>query len=70
MPGSDRRLLEDPVAGLHVLPNRVAHHEPQLLGEPLTDRYTSLLDVVGSAPPLRTWLDTHNRLLATLAGRP
>ncbi len=58
------------VAGLHVLPNRVAHREPQPLGEPLTDRYTNLLGVVGSAPQLRTWLDTHNRLLTTLAGRP
>jgi hypothetical protein len=70
LPGSDRRLLEAPVARLHVLRNRVAHHEP-LLTEPLDDRYTDLLDVVGFVHPhLRTWLDTHNRLQATLAQRP
>jgi hypothetical protein len=70
LPGSDRRLLEAPVARLHVLRNRVAHHEP-LLAEPLGDRYTDLLDVVGFVrPQLRDWLDTHNRLLATLAHRP
>jgi hypothetical protein len=70
LPGSDRRLLEAPVARLHVLRNRVAHHEP-LLSEPLPDRYTDLLDVVGFVhPQLRSWLDTHNRLQATLAQRP
>lgn len=70
LPGSDRRLLEAPVARLHVLRNRVAHHE-SLLTEPLGDRYTDILDVVGFIhPQLRNWLDTHNRLLATLAQRP
>jgi len=70
LPGSDRRLLEAPVARLHVLRNRVAHHEP-LLAEPLPDRYTDLLDVVGYVhPQLREWLDTHNRRLTTLAQRP
>jgi hypothetical protein len=70
MPGSDRRLLEAPVARLHVLRNRVAHHEP-LLAEPVDDRYADLLDVVGFVhPQMRSWLDTHNRLLATLAQRP
>ena len=70
LPGNDRRLLEAPVARLHVLRNRVAHHEP-LLAEPLPDRYTDLLDVVGFVhPQLRSWLDTHNRLLDTLAQRP
>jgi hypothetical protein len=70
LPGSDRRLLEAPVARLHVLRNRVAHHEP-LLAEPLPDRYTDLLHVVGYVhPQLREWLDAHNRLLATLAQRP
>ncbi len=53
-----------------MLGNRVAHHEP-LLAEPLPDRYTDLLDVVGFVhPQLRSWLGTHNRLLATLAQRP
>jgi hypothetical protein len=70
MPGSDRRLLEAPVARLHVLRNRVAHHEP-LLAEPLDDRYTDLLDVVEFVhPQLRSWLDIHNHLLNTLARRP
>ncbi len=62
--------MEAPLARLHVLRNRVAHHEP-LLTEPLPDRYTDLLDVVGFVhPQLRSWLHTHNRLLATLAQRP
>jgi hypothetical protein len=70
LPGSDRRLLEAPVARLHALRNRVAHHEP-LLTEPLDDRYTDLLDVVSFVhPQLRSWLDTHNRLLHTLGRRP
>ncbi len=70
LPGSDRRLLEAPVARWRVRRNRVAHHEP-LLAEPLPDRYTDLLDVVGFVhPQLRSWLDTHNRLLTTLAQRP
>ena len=70
LPGSDRRLLEAPVARLHVLRNRVAHHE-SLLTEPLGDRYTDLLDVVGFVhPQLRSWLDTHNHLLSTLGLRP
>ena len=70
LPASDRRLLEAPVARLHVLRNRVAHHEP-LLTEPLGDRYYDLLDIVGFVDPqLRDWLDTHNRLLATLTQRP
>jgi hypothetical protein len=56
LPESDRRLLEAPVARLHVLRNRVAHHEP-LLAEPLPDRYTDLLHVVGYGhPQLREWL--------------
>jgi hypothetical protein len=56
LPESDRRLLEAPVARLHVLRNRVAHHEP-LLAEPLPDRYTDLLHVVGYVhPQLREWL--------------
>lgn len=70
LPGTDRRLLEAPVARLHVLRNRVAHHEP-LLAEPLPDRYTDLLDVVEFVhPQLRSWLDTHNHVLTTLAQRP
>ena len=41
------------------------------LTEPLGDRYTDLLDVLGIVhPQLRGRLDTHNRLLATLARRP
>ena len=70
LPGSDRRLLEAPVARLHVLRNRVAHHEP-LLSEPLIDRYIDLLDVVGYVhPQLRTWLDSHNRVRTALDARP
>ncbi len=70
LPGSDRRLLEAPVARLHVLRNSVAHHEP-LLSEPLHDRYTDLLDVVSYVHPhLGDWLDSHNRVRAEFDARP
>lgn len=67
---SDRRVLEAPVTRLHTLRNRVAHHEP-LLTEPLAERYTDLLTVIGFVDPrLRTWVEEHNSVPAVLAQRP
>lgn len=66
--GSDRRLLEAPVARLHQLRNRVAHHEP-LLAEDLPGRYTDLLTLVGAVDPrLRDWVERNNRLTVTIGG--
>jgi hypothetical protein len=68
--GRDRRQLEAPVARLHLLRNRVAHHEP-LIAEPLGDRYTDLLDVVAFVDPaLRTWVEATSRVTAVLGERP
>lgn len=67
---ADRRELEAPVARLHQLRNRVAHHEP-LIAEPLTDRYADMLLVVGAVDPqLQNWLASGNRLPDVLASRP
>ena len=68
--GSNRRLLEEPVTRLHVLRNRVAHHEP-LLAEPIADRYQNLLTVVAAVEPqLSAWVDGHSHVLAALSRRP
>lgn len=70
LPSRDRLLLEEPVARLHKLRNRLAHHEP-LIAEPLGARYVDLLTVVGYVDPaLRQWVDGGNSLTATLATRP
>lgn len=70
LPSADRRLLEEPVARLHLLRNRLAHHEP-LISEPLAARYVDLLTVVGFVDPgLRAWVDGGNSLTVALAGRP
>lgn len=70
LPSPDRRLLEEPVARLHQIRNRLAHHEP-LIAEPLADRYADLLAVVGFVDPgLRLWVDDGNNLRAVLATRP
>lgn len=70
MPGRDRRVIEAPVARLHLLRNRIAHHEP-LLTEPLPDRYDDLLTLVGYVDPaLRTWLDAITDVPHQLSRRP
>lgn len=70
LPSADRRVLEAPVARLHLLRNRVAHHEP-LIAEPLSARYADMLLVVGAVDPgLRAWVAANNRLLEVLGRRP
>jgi len=67
---ADRRVLEEPVARLHQLRNRVAHHEP-MIAEPLPARYVDMLLVVGAVDPgLRAWVAANNRLLEVLGRRP
>jgi hypothetical protein len=69
LPGSDRRLLEEPVARLHRLRNRIAHHE-SLVTEPLDARYQDLLDVLTTIDPqLSTWVDAHSRVRDALQRR-
>ena len=70
LPGADRRVLEEPVARLHLLRNRVAHHEP-LIAESVHERYGDLLAVVGAVDPrLRDWVDSNNQVLMTWGRRP
>lgn len=68
--GSDRRLLETPVAIVHRLRNRVAHHEP-VIAEDLAAVHAAVLTIVGAADPaLRTWVDGDSRVLTLVALRP
>ena len=68
--GSDRRLLEEPVASVHRLRNRVAHHEP-VLAENLTTAHEDILTIVGAVDPaLRTWVAGDSRVLTLVALRP
>ena len=70
LPGRDRRLLEEPVTGLHHLRNRIAHHEP-LLREDLAARYADLVGVLDAIDPvLRAWALSDGRVPALLAQRP
>lgn len=58
------------MARLHVLRNRVAHHEP-LIAEPLLERYGDLLSVVSFVDPsLRTWVDSVSEVPRQLGRRP
>lgn len=68
--GSDRRLLEAPVATVHRLRNRVAHHEP-VLAEDLTAVHADVLTIVGAVDPaLRSWVAGDSRVLALVVLRP
>lgn len=68
--GSDRRLLEAPVAIVHRLRNRVAHHEP-VIAEDLAAAHAAVLTIVGAADPaLRTWVAGDSRVLTLVALRP
>jgi len=70
LPSADRRGLEEPVARLHLLRNRVAHHEP-LIAEPLPARYADALLVAGAVDPgLQAWVAANNQLLDVLDRRP
>jgi len=69
LPSADRRGLEEPVARLHLLRNRVAHHEP-LIAEPLPARYADALLVAGAVDPgLQAWVAANNQLLDVLDRR-
>jgi hypothetical protein len=69
--GNTRPLLERPVNDLHLLRNRIAHHEP-LIREPLHKRLASLEYVLDQIDPqVRVWaLDDGGRLATLLGSRP
>jgi len=68
--GSDRRLLERPVANVHRLRNRVAHHEP-VIAQNLASLHVDVLAIVGAVDPaLRTWVAGDSRVLTLMALRP
>ncbi len=68
--GSDRRLLEAPVAKVHRLRNRVAHHEP-VIAEDLAAVHADILTTVGAVEPaLRAWVGGDSRVLTLVALRP
>ncbi|MBW0106752.1 Abi family protein [Pseudonocardia sp. KRD291] len=67
----DRARLERPVIRLHLLRNRIAHHEP-LLREDLGARRADLRDVLDAMDPrLTSWtFDDDFRLARLLTSRP
>lgn len=69
--GNTRPLLERPVNDLHLLRNRIAHHEP-LIRDPLHKRLASLEYVLDQIDPqVRVWaLDDGGRLATLLGSRP
>lgn len=70
LPGNDRRLLETPVARLHLLRNRIAHHEP-LLNEAILDRSQDMATVLDALDPqLTTWVRRGDRVPSVLVRRP
>jgi hypothetical protein len=65
-----RRRIADPVARLHVLRNRLAHHEP-IHRRDLAADYADLLFVVGAiCPRARAWVDQTSTVDLVLAQRP
>ena len=69
-PNRSRTTVEDPVARLHALRNRVAHHH-RIWNEPLADLYADMFELLGFIDPdLARWVDAGSRLAAVLAARP
>lgn len=68
--GTSRRAVDGPMAQLHKLRNRVAHHEP-LLQVDLQARYANVVDLAGlMAPELRTYVEANSTWEKVLAERP
>lgn len=68
--GTSRAEIDGKVGRLHILRNRVAHHEP-LLREDLTARYDDLIAIAGRVQPqLAGHLTTTSQVPALLSGRP
>jgi hypothetical protein len=65
-----RRDVHDQLARLHVLRNRIAHHEP-IHNRPLPALHAAALTVAGwICPDTRGWISANSQVAAVLAGRP
>lgn len=69
-PGAKRRDIEDQVAALHVLRNRIAHHEA-IYERDLAADYDDLVELAEHLHPrLGWWIDSRSRVLQVLRQRP
>ncbi len=67
LPRSD---VDDRVQRVHVLRNRIAHHEP-VFRRDLAHDHADMLDLVGWIDPgARTWVESLSRVTSIIAGRP
>ncbi|MFC0531370.1 hypothetical protein [Phytohabitans kaempferiae] len=65
-----RRDVNDAVRDLHLLRNRIAHHEP-IHDRPLKDLHATAMSVADWVCPVsRRWIETRCRVAALLASRP
>ncbi|MBG0831655.1 Abi family protein [Planomonospora sp. ID67723] len=65
-----RRDVYDPLAQLHDLRNRIAHHEP-IYERPLKELHAATLDVAGwTCPDTAAWIRSRCAVLDVLARRP
>lgn len=70
VPGTSRRAVDQPVTRLHLLRNRVAHHEP-LLTANLAGRHADVVSLASLiSPDLSAHLDATSTWLAVLSQRP
>jgi len=68
--GTSRPAIDNPMGRLHMLRNRVAHHEPLLI-QNLTGRRGDILTLLGYiSVDLRTYADTHSSWAHIEAQRP
>jgi hypothetical protein len=69
-PGSKRQAIETPVASLHELRNRIAHHEA-IFARDLSRDYDYLIEVAEHLHPrLAWWVDSRSRVPEVLSARP
>ena len=70
LPSNDRRLLELPVARLHLLRNRIAHHEPLLTVSATAVRADIVTVLDALDPALTRWVEQGDRIAVVHARRP
>ena len=65
-----RREVHDPLAELHDLRNRIAHHEP-IYNRPLRQLHTKALDLAAwTCPDTAAWIASRSEVLTVLSTRP
>jgi hypothetical protein len=65
-----RRAIFDKLSGLHLLRNRIAHHEP-VHNRPLERLHTDVLGIAGWVCPVTcTWMTDQSQVSAVLTRRP